>query len=138
MHIDHVGIAVKNIEQAISHWETVFGYRQATEVVLNTLQKVYVVFLEKEGSMTIKLIQPSEESSSVTRFLQKGGTLHHLCFKTKNLENKVVELKENGLRLIVPPQPGEAFDNEPIAFFFGKGMNIEVIDTDKRAKKIVD
>ncbi len=136
MHIDHIGIAVKDIEEAIRYWETVFDYRQATEVVLNTRQKVYVAFMEKDDSLTVKLIQPSEASSTVTRFLKKGGTLHHLCFKTEDLDSGVVELKERGLRSIVPPQPGEAFGDHPIAFFFGKGLNIEVIDTDCRAKRI--
>ena len=138
MYIDHIGIAVKNIEEAIKYWETVFEYRQATEVVLNTRQKVYVVFMQKSDSLTIKLIQPSEESSTVTRFLKKGGSFHHLCFKTEKLDPTMRELKEKGLRAIVPPQPGEAFGDNPIAFFFSKGMNIEVIDTDHRAKRIQD
>ena len=137
MNIDHIGIAVKDINKSLKYWEDSFGYKQSTEIVLNTKQKVNVVFLEKDDSITIKLIQPSEESSTLTNFLKKGGSLHHLCFKTDNMEEKVIELKEKGLHSLVPPQPGEAFDNNLIAFLFTKdNMNIELIDTDIRAKKL--
>ena len=136
MKIDHIGIAVKNINNAIEYWENTFGYRQATEVVLNTRQKVHVAFLEKEDSITIKLIQPSDMTSTVADFLRKGGSLHHLCFKTDNLETTVVELKDKGLISSVAPQPGEAFDDNLIAFFLAKDrLNIEVIDTDARRNR---
>jgi len=134
MIIDHIGIAVKSIEEGIRHWEKVFGYRQMTEVVTNTRQKVNVVFLKKENSMLIKLIEPTDETSPIYSFAQKGGGLHHLCFKTENMDQELVRLKGEGLRIITQPQPGEAFDNENIAFVFAKqGLNIEVIDTEKKA-----
>ena len=134
MNIDHIGIVVRSLEDGIDHWESVFGYRQMTEIVLNTRQKVKVVFLEKRNSMTIKLIEPSEETSPVYTFAKKGGGLHHLCFKCDSIDVELSRLKEMGLRVLALPQPGEAFDNENIAFVFAKqGLNIEVIDTDKRA-----
>ena len=134
MIIDHIGIAVKSIEEGIRHWEKVFGYRQMTEVVTNTRQKVNVVFLKKENSMLIKLIEPTDETSPIYSFAQKGGGLHHLCFKTDDMGQELARLKDEGLRIITQPQPGEAFDNENIAFVFAKqGLNIEVIDTEKKA-----
>jgi len=137
MNIDHIGIVVRSLEKGIAHWEEIFGYRQMTEIVLNTRQKVKVVFLEKRNSMTIKLIEPSEETSPVYTFAKKGGGLHHLCFKCDSIDVELSRLKEMGLRVLAPPQPGEAFDNENIAFVFAKqGLNIEVIDTDKRARLI--
>ncbi|MCP4130845.1 MAG: methylmalonyl-CoA epimerase [bacterium] len=137
MIIDHIGIAVKSIEQGIEQWENVFGYKQMTEVVVNTRQKVKVVFLKKTDSMTIKLIQPTDESSPVYAFAQKGGGLHHLGFKCDNVSDEMRKLKDDGLRVLVRPQPGEAFDNEKIAFLFAHhGLNIELFDTDKRAKII--
>ena len=137
MTIDHVGIAVKDIEKSIQYWIDMFGYHQATEVVLNTRQKVNVVFLEKSESLTIKLIEPSEESSSISNFAKRGGGLHHLCFKTENMELKVTELHEMGMIKLTPPQPGEAFENALIGFLFGRdNLNLEIIETDKRAKRI--
>jgi len=137
MIIDHIGIAVKSIEKGIAHWRDVFGYRQATEVVVNTRQQVKVVFMEKAGSLTVKLISPSDDTSPLHQFLAKGEGMHHLCFKCDDLTAQLDELKAKGLRTIAPMQPGEAFDNENIAFVFGKmGLNIEIIDTDKRAERI--
>ncbi|HQK69211.1 MAG TPA: VOC family protein, partial [Bacteroidales bacterium] len=65
MKIDHICFAVKNISEGVSYWESVFGYRQMTEVVVNTLQKVKVVFLAKKESILIKLIEPTEENQSL-------------------------------------------------------------------------
>lgn len=134
MIIDHVGIAVKSLEQSIEHWERVFGYQQLTAIVVNTRQKVRVAFLTKENSLTIKLIEATDSASPVYAFAQRGGGLHHLCFKCAQLEGELAKLSSLGLRVLVKPQPGEAFGNERIAFVFDpQGLNIELIDTDKKA-----
>jgi methylmalonyl-CoA/ethylmalonyl-CoA epimerase len=134
MIVDHIGIAVRSLEEGIKHWENIFGYRQATDVVTNTRQKVRVVFMKKSNSIDIKLIEPTEEASPVYSFCQKGGGLHHLCFKCEDMKIELDLMKTKGLRILAPPQPGEAFENENIAFVFAKhGLNIELIDTNKRA-----
>ena len=139
MYIDHIGIAVKSLEAGIEHWEKVFGYRQMTEIITNTRQKVRVVFLSKKDSITIKLIDPIDPSSPVYTFAQRGGGLHHLCFKCAIIEDEISRLKSMGLRVLAEPQPGEAFENEDIAFIYAKqGLNIELIDTDKRAGRVCD
>jgi len=137
MIIDHIGIAVKSIEEGIRHWEKVFGYRQATEIVVNTRQKVKVVFLRKDRSIDIKLIEPTDETSPIHALAQKGGGLHHLCFRCDDMPQTLSSMKDMGLRVLARPQPGEAFENENIAFVYAKqGLNIELIDTDKRAGRI--
>ena len=137
MVIDHIGIAVKSMDQAVTHWREVFGYKPMTKMVVNTRQKVKVIFMTKDNSLPIKLIEPTDESSPVYRFAKKGGGLHHLCFKCDKLDDQLKILDDKGLKILVPPQPGEAFENEDIAFVFaGQGLNIELIDTDQRAKKI--
>jgi methylmalonyl-CoA/ethylmalonyl-CoA epimerase len=138
MIIDHLGIVVKSIESGIEHWEKVFGYKQMTEIVINTRQKVKVVFLTKENSILIKLIEPTDETSPVYRTARKGGGLHHLGFRCKDIEEEMKRLKSLGLLVITNPQPGEAFENNQIAFLLGnQGLNIELIDTDKKASKII-
>jgi methylmalonyl-CoA/ethylmalonyl-CoA epimerase len=115
-------------------WEKMFGYKKVSDIVLNTLQKVHVVFLSKKGSITIKLIEPSDEESPIFLFAKRGGGLHHLCFRCDDLSVQIPILKQKGARCIVPPQPGEAFENENIAFLLaGNNLNIEVIDTDKKS-----
>ncbi len=135
MIIYHIGVVVKSIEKGIELWKSVFGYQPMTETVTNTRQKVKVLFLKKDNSIPIKLLEPTDESSPIFAFANRGGGLHHLCFRCENVDAVVQRCKEMGLRILADPQPGEAFENEKIAFVFAKqGLNIELIDTDKRAK----
>jgi len=134
MVIDHIGIVVLSLEKGIDHWERTFGYSQMTDIVVNTRQGVRVVFLAKRDSLPVKLIQPVDEDSPAFAVAKKGGGLHHLCFKTRDITDEIRRLRDLGLRVIAGPEPGEAFENEDIAFLSAKqGLNIELIDTDKRA-----
>jgi methylmalonyl-CoA/ethylmalonyl-CoA epimerase len=70
----------------------------------------------------------------VFRAAQKGGGLHHLCFRCAELDVEVARFRSLGLRVLAEPQPGEAFAGERIAFVYAtQGLNIELIDTDKKA-----
>jgi methylmalonyl-CoA/ethylmalonyl-CoA epimerase len=134
MTIDHICFAVRKLEEGIIYWNRVFGYRQMTEIVVNSLQKVKVSFLSKEGSITVKLIEPLENNQSLINFVNKGGGFHHICFKCSSINEKIDELTGKGLITLVPPQPGEAFNNHNIAFLLARyGLNIELIDTDEKA-----
>ena len=135
MIIDHIGIVIKSIEKGIELWKQVFKYAQLTDIVVNTRQKVKIGFLSKKNSLNVKLIEPIDKSSSVYRFAMKGGGFHHVCFKCENIHDELERLDEMGLRVLAEPQPGEAFENEDIAFVYAKfGLNIELIDTDRKAK----
>ena len=134
MKIDHICFAVKNISEGISYWEDVFSYRQMTEVIVNSLQKVKVSFLCKEDSMLVKLIEPLADNQSLVNFVNRGGGFHHLCFRVEDMDKQISELKGKGLLMLVPPQPGEAFNNHDITFMLARfGLNVELIDTDEKA-----
>jgi len=132
MVVDHIGIVVRSLEQGIKQWETLFGYSRNSSIVTNSRQKVRVVFLSKKDSLTVKLLEPSAPDSPVSAFAQKGGGLHHICFRCQNLDNQIRDLKGRGVRLLVPPQPGEAFCNHDIAFLFANNLNLELIDTTEK------
>lgn len=134
MKIDHICFAVKDIHEGIAYWGDVFGYRQMTEIVGNSLQKVKVVFLCKDDSVLVKIIEPLEDNQSLVNFVSRGGGFHHLCFRVENMAEQLSELTGKGLLTLVPPQPGEAFNNHDIAFLLARfGINIELIDTDEKA-----
>jgi methylmalonyl-CoA/ethylmalonyl-CoA epimerase len=137
MVIDHIGIAVRSIEAALRQWETLFGYRQMTEIVTNTRQKVRVVFLSRPDSLPVKLVEATDPTSPVHAFAQRGGGLHHLCFRADSVQGEVTRLGSLGARVLAEPQPGEAFEDEKIAFVLAGGLNVELIDTDKRARRLV-
>lgn len=134
MVIDHVGIVVRSIDDSLERWTTVFGYRQHTKVVTNSRQRVRVVFLTKPGSLDLKLLEPVDKTSPVYSLANRGGGLHHLCFRCPSVGVEVARLRAAGLRILEPPQPGEAFNDRQIAFVYaGDGVNLELIDTDIRA-----
>ncbi len=115
--------------------EKMLGYRPRTDPVVNERQQVVVQFMEKPGSIDIKLIEPSSLDSPLVDFIKRGGGgLHHLAFRTESVQTAVAELAEKGAKIVTAPQPGEAFANADIAFaFLGFGLNAEIIDTDERA-----
>lgn len=134
MVIDHICFAVKSLEEGMLFWEHVFGYTQYTKPVINSRQKVKVVFLKKDNSVTIKIIEPTEGNTPLMDVVSQGDRFHHICFKCDDIHDGVAQLRSKGLKLLVPPQPGEAFDNNLIAFLLaGKNINIELIDTDSRS-----
>lgn len=134
MIIDHICFAVRDTDEAVSYWKNVFGYERMTETIVNTSQKVKVTFLKKSGSITVKIIEPTEDNKSLQNFVSRDGGFHHLCFRCEEMDKKISELRDKGLRLLVPPEPGEAFNNNDIAFLMGRfNMNIELIDTDEKA-----
>ncbi|MGO9585220.1 MAG: VOC family protein [Limisphaerales bacterium] len=133
MVIDHVGIVVRSLEEGIQQWSELFGYKKNSDIVINTRQKVRVVFLSKKGSLPIKLVEPSEAASPVFLFARKGGGLHHLCFRCDSLKVQIPLLEAKEAKFLVPPEPGEAFKNNDIAFFLAKNnLNVELIDTKEK------
>lgn len=133
MIIDHIGIVVRSLEEGINQWQDLFGYRKNSDIVVNTRQKVRVVFLAKKGSLPVKLVEPSEPASPVSVFARRGGGLHHLCFKCNDMKAQIQLLEPKGAKFVVPPEPGEAFKNHDIAFFLvNNALNVELIDTDEK------
>lgn len=133
MQIDHIAIAVRSVEAAAERMCALTGYQRRTSAVTNTRQQVNVLFLSKPGSIDIKLISPSDETSPLWGALKRGEGLHHVAFKVPDVGAACADLAAAGVRVLSPPQPGEAFDDHAIAFcYLGFGVNAELIDTDAR------
>jgi methylmalonyl-CoA/ethylmalonyl-CoA epimerase len=133
MQLDHIAVAVRSVETAADKLCATLGYARKTAKVLNSRERVNVLFLSKAGSLDIKLVEPSDEASPLCDFVRKGGGLHHMCFKVADVAASCAALAASGARILAPPAPGEAFDDHLIAFcYIGFGLNIEVIDTDAR------
>lgn len=97
--IDHVGIAVQNIEEWIRYYRDILGleYTGSEEV---SEQKVRVAFLTI-GESRIELLEPTSEDSPIGGFLEKrGGGIHHIAVSVENIEESLAAHKEAGARLI--------------------------------------
>ncbi|HEY7497043.1 MAG TPA: VOC family protein [Vicinamibacterales bacterium] len=137
MHIDHIAVAVRSVDAAADRLCPLLGYARKTEKVTNTRQKVTVLFLGKDGSIDIKLIEPSDADSPLWDAVRKGGGLHHVCFKVADVAASTADLAARGVRVTAQPAPGEAFDDHLIAFLYlGMGVSVELIDTDERRGRV--
>ena len=85
----------------------------------------------------IKLVEPTDKSSPAYWSAQRGGGIHHICFRCNNIDTDLKRFKVLGHRILSEPRPGEAFGGERIAFFLADhGLNIELIDTKKKANRL--
>lgn len=97
--IDHIGIAVKSIEEALKFYENVLGLKAAgTEVVAE--QKVKVAFLPT-GDSEVELLEATSEDSPVAKFIEKNGEgIQHIAYRVDNVEAAIEEMKAQGMRMI--------------------------------------
>lgn len=103
--LDHIGIAVKDLEKAIETYTKLLGVNVDHREKLPE-RKLEVAFL-KIGNVMLELICPTSEESVVHKFLEsKGDGLHHLCFKTDDVERTAEELKSQSFRLAQSPAKG--------------------------------
>jgi len=127
--IDHIGVAVRSIDQAMRLFGDVLGLEPAgTEEVAT--QKVKVAFLPV-GDTRLELLEPTEEDSNVGKFLAgKGEGIHHVALKVTNIEEALERLKKEGVRLI-NEQPVPGAHGARIAFLHPKGtfgMLLELVE----------
>jgi methylmalonyl-CoA/ethylmalonyl-CoA epimerase len=104
--VNHIGIAVKSIEDQRPFYEQVLGAEfECVEDVPS--QKVRVGFF-KLADVRLELLEPTDPTSSVAGFLEKRGEgLHHVAYTVNNIEERLAELKAGGIRLIdESPRPG--------------------------------
>ena len=105
-HIEHLGIAVKSLEEAIPYYENVLGLKcYAIEEVAD--QKVKTAFF-KIGQTKLELLEPTCPESTIAGFIEKRGEgIHHLAFATDDVAACLAEAEEKGVRLIdKAPRPG--------------------------------
>ncbi|MCE7938205.1 methylmalonyl-CoA epimerase [bacterium] len=97
--IDHMAIAVDNLDTALPFFTQVLGLR-VTHTDVEEGQGVVVAFLPI-GDSEIELIEPVQPDSGVARFLQRrGGGMHHLCLEVDDMDAALAHLRAHGVRLI--------------------------------------
>lgn len=116
--INHIGIAVKNLENAIPFYRDQLGMEfEGTEEVAE--QKVKVAFL-KVGESRIELLEPTAPDSPVAKFLEKNGEgIHHMAYEVADIKAALAELKKKEVRLI-DEQPRQGAHGSLIAFLHPK------------------
>ena len=117
-HIEHIGIAVKDLNEAIKFYEEVFGLKcYAVEEVKD--QKVKTAFFQIGGTK-VELLETTEPDGPIGKFIEKRGEgIHHIAFATDDINSSLKELKEKDIKLI-DENPRKGAENLNIAFIHPK------------------
>lgn len=117
-HIEHIGIAVKNIDEAIRYYENVLGLKcYAVEEVAD--QKVKTAFFWV-GETKIELLESTSPDGPISKFIErKGEGIHHLAFAVQGLQNSLDEVKSKDIKLI-DEQSRKGAEGLDIAFLHPK------------------
>ena len=129
-HIDHIGIAVKNIEQSVAFFTSIFGVPKPT--ISEILDQQVKATLIELGQTRIELLEATNDDSPVGRFISsKGEGLHHLALNVDSISDKLETLKELNIDLI-DQSPREGLSGT-IAFIHPKsvfGVLTELVESD--------
>jgi len=128
-HINHVCIAVLNIEETLVFYENLFGVTKSGEIETIEDQGVKAA-LVRVGASQLEFIQPIDNENGVAKFIERRGEgVHHICFEVDNLESKLNELDLAGVQLI-DKEPRDGLSGT-IGFIHPKstrGVLIELVD----------
>jgi len=120
-HIEHIGIAVKNLEESIKFYEEVLGLKcYAVEEVMD--QRVKTAFF-MVGQTKVELLESTDPEGPIGKFIEKKGEgVHHLAFAAEGIEGALEELQNKGVQLIdkAPRKGAEGLD---IAFLHPKSTH---------------
>lgn len=137
-HIEHIGIAVSNLEESIKFYEEVLGFKcYAIEEVKD--QKVKTAFF-MVGQTKIELLESTDSEGPIGKFIEKRGEgVHHIAYAVEGLEDALVHMESKGVRLI-DQQPRKGAEGLQIAFLHPKstgGVLTELCE-DKESRKQTD
>lgn len=119
--IDHIGIAVKSLEDGIRYYEKTLGLTcEAIEEVAS--QKVKTAFFHV-GEVHLELLEATDPESPIAKFLEKNGEgIHHIAFRTNDIGGQLKEAADSGARLI-HETPIDGAANKLVAFLHPKSTH---------------
>lgn len=123
--VDHIALAFEKGREIALLWEKILGLRlESEEIVEENGVRVYVMRnngMRKVGQ-AIEILEPYGDDSPIINFLNKRGPgIHHICFKTGDIESDVKELKDKGVRLI-NEKPVEGTNGSLVIFIWPKEL----------------
>jgi len=118
--IDHIGIAVRSLEEATKFYESMGAKPYHYEEVES--QKVKVAFV-KVGESNIELLEPTSPESPIAKYLEKKGEgIHHIAYSVANVSAALQKLKDDGASLI-NQEPMDGAHGKKVAFVHPKSVN---------------
>ncbi len=103
--ISHLGVAVKDLEEARNYYRSVFGLESSDPIIGG--DGTVKVSLVEVGNAIVELLQPIGSEGVMTKFLEKRGEgIHHLCYEVDDINAEVESLKAKGMEVLGEPRPG--------------------------------
>ncbi len=125
--LDHIGIAVKDIEQSTENYLSVMGAQVIHDEEVPD-QKVKVRFLDTGSPTRIELLEGTSLDSPVVKFIERRGEgMHHLAFKTEDIYHEFERLKTMGMHLL-QDEPSQGANNKLIFFIHPKSMGGTLVE----------
>ena len=120
MKIDHIAIAVNDVEESAKVYQQALGV-DSVEFEIIESEGVKVAIIELENGR-IELMQPTNDSSPIKKFLDKKGQgLHHMALETDNIEGEVERMEGCGIQFLGKIRPGSA--GTKVTFIHPKSLN---------------
>jgi methylmalonyl-CoA/ethylmalonyl-CoA epimerase len=118
LKLHHIGFVVLSIQESAESFARSLGATWDGNIVFDPLQRVRVTFFQGHNPTDplIELVEPGGPESPVSRFLDRGGGLHHLCYEVKDLDSHLRFCQSVGTIIIRPPVPAVAFGGRRIAW----------------------
>ena len=137
MTLDHLGIAVRSVKEAITFYEGTLGLKVAGyEIIAQEQTRVAMIPL---GDTRIELLEPTSPDSPIARFLAKRGPgLHHICLRVPDLAAAVARLRQSGARIIFAggnDEPGIGAGGHRYVFVHPSsagGVLLELVESEPR------
>jgi len=130
LKVDHIGIAVKNLDETLKFYSDVLGLELGgTEVVEE--QKVKVAFLPV-GDTEVELLESTSEDGPIAKFIEKNGEgIQHIAFRVENIEDAIEYMKSKGMKMI-DEKPRYGAGGAKIAFVHPKSSNRVLVELSER------
>ena len=124
--IEHIGIAVKNLEASNKVFALLFGKEHYKTEWVESEQVMTSFF--KSGSNKIELLQATDKNSSIAKFIEKRGEgIHHIAFVVEDIEYEIKRLMGEGF-VVINETPKKGADNKLVAFLHPKTTNGVLIE----------
>jgi methylmalonyl-CoA epimerase len=134
--IDHIGIIVKDANEALKTYSEMFEFEVVEE--MGGPGGEFKAVLVKAGNITLEFLQPLTDEGSFARFLkERGGGLHHVSFATNNIKSELEKLKEQKRRLI-NEEPMSLPNGDKVAFIHPSAAENVLIEIVQRSQSFSD
>ncbi len=126
LKVEHIGIAVKDLENSNDLFKKLFG-KSHYKIESVDSEHVNTSFF-KVGRTKIELLEATNENSAISKFIEKRGEgIHHIAFEVKDIHKEMKRLEKEGFRLI-NEKPKKGADNKLVCFLHPKSSNGVLIE----------